>query len=309
MTGRNVTVVIPCRDVDAFVSDALDSLLSESERIAAVVCVDDSSIDSTMSVIESAAAAHELPIRVLESPRRGACAARNAGLELVETEFCQFLDADDLVKPRKILRQVDLLKSSQADVATAPYHLQSVTGELRRIGTVSDPWPGLITSELGCTSSMLFRTDAVRSVDGWSEDLQSSQEYDLLFRLLARRDHLAIDDEPLTIKRERVGAISSGDSIERLETFIDLRLSIGQLLDDRDALSDDLYMLLNETIFRRIQRVGYSDASLAQRLFDKRIPDGFEPGGSTTRARLYRTVFNLVGFGTAESLRRCLERN
>ena len=45
-------------------------------------------------------------IRVLDQPNRGASAARNAGLRAAQGEFIQFLDADDLLAPDKLERQL-----------------------------------------------------------------------------------------------------------------------------------------------------------------------------------------------------------
>jgi hypothetical protein len=80
---------------------------------------------------------------------------------------------------------------------TLKYHSED-TEVTRR--TDSNIWKGLITSNLGITSSNLWRTaSSLLRVKGWDEDLSSSQEYDLLFRLLKGRANVSVDKSLNTI--------------------------------------------------------------------------------------------------------------
>lgn len=104
------SVVIPTHNHAAYLEDAVLSALAQSVPVQIVV-VDDGSTDDTSTVLgrlqrdilPSFPKASLLPIL---SSHRGAPHARNLGIEATEGEFVQFLDADDLIDPRKLEKQI-----------------------------------------------------------------------------------------------------------------------------------------------------------------------------------------------------------
>jgi len=103
-----VSVVIPCRNAEATVSDAVGSALRQSEPPLEVIVVDDASTDASG---EAARAAGARVIR--NASRRNAGGARNAGLEAASGELVAFLDADAIASP-------DWLSRARAVLAARP---------------------------------------------------------------------------------------------------------------------------------------------------------------------------------------------
>ncbi len=71
--------------------------------------INDGSTDASLAAANACAGPD---LRVIDQPNRGASAARNAGLRLARGEVIQFLDADDLLAPDKIERQMRLLSTA-----------------------------------------------------------------------------------------------------------------------------------------------------------------------------------------------------
>ncbi|NIP95499.1 MAG: glycosyltransferase family 2 protein, partial [Akkermansiaceae bacterium] len=71
-----------------------------------LVVIDDGSTDGSAGVIGQFAGR----IKTMRTENRGLSAARNRGLEMATGEYVQFLDADDLLLPGKIRRQVEALE-------------------------------------------------------------------------------------------------------------------------------------------------------------------------------------------------------
>lgn len=103
-----VSVVIPAFNQAAYLGDALDSLLAQTLSRWECVVVDDGSSDETPAVVEGYAR-RDSRIRYARQANAGPSAARNAGLALATGEFVQFLDADDVLGPRKLERHVRVL--------------------------------------------------------------------------------------------------------------------------------------------------------------------------------------------------------
>lgn len=302
-----VTVILPCRNVGDFVRDSLNSLIGSANEIRAAVCVDDGSTDDTINILHRAAGELPFDVTVLEAGGAGAGAARNLGLANVDTAFCQFLDADDLLLPGKLAHQLGIARDKEAEVVTSSYMLRPQETADRQIEVVDDTWSGLLTSRLGCTSSMLFRTEAVRAVDGWAESLGSSQEYELLFRMVKSGARTTSDNKPLTVKLERGDAISSGEPGPRLQRFIELRSQMLSHLKSNGMLTPQLRAEGLNTIFRSIQRIRDTDRNLAETMFDLHLPEGYIPSGSTLPAKAYGSAFRILGFRRSEALRCMLD--
>jgi glycosyltransferase involved in cell wall biosynthesis len=100
-----VSCVIPVRDGEAFLGEAIESVLAQTRRPDEVIVVDDSSTDLSARVAQ----AFGPPVRLLRGHGRGPGAARNQGVETAGGDLLCFLDADDLFHPEKQERQLERL--------------------------------------------------------------------------------------------------------------------------------------------------------------------------------------------------------
>jgi len=105
-----VSVVIPCRNAENTVADAVASALAQTHPPDEVVVVDDASTDG------SGEAARRAGARVIRNAsRRNAGGARNAGIEATTGELVAFLDAD-AVAPRDWLERALGVLAGRPDV-------------------------------------------------------------------------------------------------------------------------------------------------------------------------------------------------
>jgi glycosyltransferase involved in cell wall biosynthesis len=100
-----VSVVVPVRNAAATVERCIDSVLGQTHpasRIEAIF-VDNGSKDASRDVLERRGA----EIRVLSEPKRGAAAARNAGIRAARHPYVAFTDADCVAGPDWVEQLVD----------------------------------------------------------------------------------------------------------------------------------------------------------------------------------------------------------
>jgi glycosyltransferase involved in cell wall biosynthesis len=100
MSGPLVSVVMPAFDEEAFIAEALESVVAQAYEPVEVIVVDDGSEDRTAEIADGYGA------RVLRQPRRGVAAARNAGLEAARGDYWTILDADDVLPPDALAHYV-----------------------------------------------------------------------------------------------------------------------------------------------------------------------------------------------------------
>jgi len=106
-----VSIVIPCYNAGRWLTATLESALAQTWAAKEIIVVNDGSSDGSLAV---ARRFEPLGVRVVNQSNAGASAARNHGLRLTRGEFIQFLDADDLLSPEKISRQIALLEKRPA---------------------------------------------------------------------------------------------------------------------------------------------------------------------------------------------------
>lgn len=104
-----VSVVIPVHNRAHLVEEAVASALAQTHRPIEVLVVDDGSDDDTPARLAALAARHPGEVRVLRQGRAGPGPARNLGLRHAAGAFVQFLDSDDLLRPRKVSAAIALL--------------------------------------------------------------------------------------------------------------------------------------------------------------------------------------------------------
>jgi glycosyltransferase involved in cell wall biosynthesis len=97
-----VSVIVPARDGERYLAEALESILVQTLAPAEVIVVDDGSTDGTAGV----AARFAPRVRCVRQEAGGAAAAVNRGIGEADGPLIAFLDADDLWTPDKLALQV-----------------------------------------------------------------------------------------------------------------------------------------------------------------------------------------------------------
>jgi len=109
---------MPVFNGERWLSEAIESVLRQSWGRLELIIVDDGSTDESVRIAEHFASRS---VVVLRQANQGASVARNAGLALAQGDFIQYLDADDLLDPRKIELQIGALSDAPGQVATCAW--------------------------------------------------------------------------------------------------------------------------------------------------------------------------------------------
>jgi len=107
-------VVVPVYNVEAYLPESLDSILSQSFDDLEVVIVDDGSTDGSSAVAQRYAAGHH-NVRLVTTENHGLGAARNTGVSHARGELLAFADSDDTVLPDAYAAMVSTLEESGSD--------------------------------------------------------------------------------------------------------------------------------------------------------------------------------------------------
>src|SRR5437762_23312 len=106
-----VSILIPAYQAEQWVGDTIRSALDQTWPRKEIIVVDDGSGDQTVQVARQFASRN---VSVVTQETQGASAARNRALSLSQGDYIQWLDADDLLSPNKIAKQMEVAQESQS---------------------------------------------------------------------------------------------------------------------------------------------------------------------------------------------------
>lgn len=296
-----VSVIIPCFNAENFVEKAVASAFSSSIPVQ-VICIDNNSKDNTLKKL------YELKEKwprlvIAEEKQAGANYARNKGMQLAHGEFLQFLDADDEIAPQKLEEQLAAIL--QADVVVAPYTHKLILKGNKEILINQDIWKGLFKTELGVTSSCMFRKSSIIDIGGWDVRLTSSQEYDLLFRLLSAGARVVVHQKnQTTIHQREEGQISTGDPKQRWRNYLMLReRMLNYLMENQKSYFQKEKEYFLQNFFNIIHMTYPHNPELALQIYKKYIKGNFKPKASSATSRSFIVLMKLFGFEGAERIK------
>ncbi|HVB98568.1 MAG TPA: glycosyltransferase family 2 protein [Candidatus Dormibacteraeota bacterium] len=138
MTSPLVSVIIPARNAENTVGNAIASVLEQSMPDLELIVVDDASTDRTAPVV---AAMRDARIRLLRSERNIRCAAaRNLGLRNARGKWAAFLDADDEWAPGRLESLLSIIQDCENGYAV-DFQVLAVPGPLGRLVRANAPRP------------------------------------------------------------------------------------------------------------------------------------------------------------------------
>ncbi len=215
-----VSVIIPTYNSGQYISETIESVLYQTYTNWEILIIDDGSIDSTKSIIQSYIS-KDPRIKYISlgynsgKPARG----RNVGINNSSGKYIAFLDSDDIWRPQKLEMQVKQMES-QKDIGLS-YVLHSFLcedGNIKGIyprskrrfrGHIFKP---LYRSPFIYNSSIMVRADVFKEIGLLDEDprLIAAEDYDMLLRISLVKKVDYINSPPLLLYRKRRDSISKG---------------------------------------------------------------------------------------------------
>lgn len=115
-----ISVIIPIYNVESYLPECLDSVVSQTYRDLEILLIDDGSQDNCGAICDEYAA-RDPRIRVVHQPNGGAANAKNAGLRAATGELLSFVDGDDYLEPGAYELMAREMTASGADVIQCSY--------------------------------------------------------------------------------------------------------------------------------------------------------------------------------------------
>lgn len=229
MSRRLASVIMPVRNGERFLSQAIESVLGQSYRPIEIILVDGRSTDGTAAIARSYA-----EVCYLQQSGGGVGAAYNLGIEASSGEFLAFLSHDDLWPPDKLSVQIDYLMRhphTLYTVAYAEFFLEPgcvvPPGFRREILERARPAPIMET--------LVARREVFQRVGMLDPRLSSAEDVDWFARAHDRGLPMVVIDRVLLRKRihDRNSSLATADNTRNLLVALRRSLARKRGIDNR----------------------------------------------------------------------------
>ena len=211
-----ISVIIPVYNIEKYIAETLESIVSQNIPDMEIILVDDMSTDGSADVIREFEASHpDADIRLIEPGKKlKACGARNLGIKESRGRYLAFLDGDDLWMSGKLEKQIAFMTKNGCGFSFTGYEFADE--QARPMGKIVKV-PRMITYKQALknttifTSTVIFDTDIVRKDDIEFPDILS-EDTALWFKLLRIGYKCCGLNENLTLYRRTGNSLSSDKS-------------------------------------------------------------------------------------------------
>lgn len=116
-----VSVIIPCLNMELYISKCLDSVLAQTYSDIEVIVVDNASIDATVRIIKEYEK-KDKRVRLVERKKtRSVGSSRNIGLDMARGEYIWHVDSDDYAEINFLEIMLKRMKDEDVDIVQCCY--------------------------------------------------------------------------------------------------------------------------------------------------------------------------------------------
>ncbi len=256
-----VSVIICIYNGERHLREAIESALAQTYPSVEIVIVNDGSTDNTESLCRS----YEGRVVYISQKNRGLAKARNRGINESRGDYIALLDHDDLWRPDKLEKQMNLfVQNPELGLVYSNYFqidpdsriIERKSAEDRRM---KRGWviPDLYEHNFVGNATVVIPKQVLDQVGLFWENLSYSLDWDLWLRI-AFKYPVDFVDEPLASWRWRPHYAEDNHEITLLEAY-------KIILNRQPELSSKLTEAQNNGVQSRLARISFSLGQLHRR--------------------------------------------
>ena len=205
-----ISIIIPSYNSLKYLDGSIGSALNQTYENVEIILIDDGSTDGTRDSFNKFEK-HGIICR--NQPNKGASAARNHGLSLAKGEYIQFLDADDILHPDKLKKQVSLMEKEDADLSFS--YWENFTNDVTTSQTFRFPHIPFDSIQNGrdvirsfgednwfvVPAAWLVKKELIEKAGYWNEFITNNDDGEYFSRILFWSQKVSIVKESLAFYR------------------------------------------------------------------------------------------------------------
>ncbi len=235
-----ISILIPAYNAERWLADTIRSALAQTWSHKDIIIVNDGSCDQTLAVARQFASRD---VSVVTQTNQGAAAARNRALSLSQGDYIQWLDADDLLSPNKVAKQIEAAQECQSERVLFSSAWGAFMYRVSRAQFCPTPlWCDLspvewLLRKMGQnlhmqTATWLVSRELTEATGPWDTRLSLDDDGEYFSRAVLASDAIRfVPDAKVFYRQPGYGRLSSIDSSDKkLESqFLSMRLHVDYL--------------------------------------------------------------------------------
>jgi len=309
--STSVSILMPSYNSALYLRAAIESALGQTWANKEIIVVDDGSTDRSLSIAREF---ESRGVTVISQRNRGQSAAANRALKSAHGDYIKFFDADDLIHPELIAKQMARLENSDTAIASAEWgrfyndELKTFRLSPERVWRDMEPTDWLVEAWSSARPMMqcalwLIPHKLIDRAGGWNERLSLINDFEFFTRVLCRAEQVRFaSGAPVYYRSGRLGTLSKALTRRAVESALESALlGTGQLLSIRD---DSPARRACANLFQDIIYTYYPDHNDLLRKAARRVE---ELGGSDlppTGTRPFEQLRDIFGWKMAKRIQR-----
>lgn len=298
----------------------LSCVVQGQEIIEEIIVVDDHSDDRTQEVFDSIAQRHpELNWIWAVNPEKGACSARNHAFQLSRGDFIQWLDADDILGPKKLEVQRNILSGNGDSIVTSPFRPfrgSPATGIIVdprnwNLARSHSPEDWLSMDPMCIPACWLMPRSCARKAGPWNESLLVNQDGEYFARVIASADQVIFDHTVEVFYRREGGGVSmfTAEKAESLFRSIESMANTALQIEDSERMRQMISNRWQQFIYTSYPHAPELLELARQKLTHLPTPNVANPNEVSKVSKAFSAIFGWKALTQARRLKSKLRRH
>ena len=203
-----LSVILPVYNVEDYIAEAIDSILTQTYTDYELIIVDDGSTDRTPEIVRDNATDKKVKI-ITNATNQGLTKSLNIGIAEAKGKYIARQDGDDISLPTRLAEQVAFMEENPK-IALLGTDMQVLNEDKLHVKKRKNPNPtfeDLLAHNSVVGASVMIRKSALDEVGVYDEAFRVTEDYELTLRM-AKHFKVATLPKPLYVQRIRLASIS-----------------------------------------------------------------------------------------------------
>ena len=248
MKDAKVSIILPVYNAKEYIKDCIDSILAQTYQNFEVIIGDDASTDNSIDICKQ----YDNPkIRIIKC-EHNYIRTCNTLLKFCNGDYIARMDADDIMLPNRIQKQVEILEKDKSLSLCCSNRLIIGTDERRDMWVenyVDDFILRLFCGNFIPHSTVMIRTSFLRNLGiKYKSEYPYAEDYKMWSDIAMNGGTIYAIKEPLIKYRIHDSSISMQNMLKQKETATKIQNEIYNYLIEKVIPYKDLYLKLNEIL-------------------------------------------------------------
>ena len=199
-----VNLLMPCYNAEKYISRTLDTVFNQTFKDFELICIDDGSTDSTLSILKGYEKKNS-NMRVYHKKNEGGQGTTKYGCQFLEAEYSCVIDNDDLLDENYIKYLYDSITKNGADMAVCAFQREEFdtrkvySVEMKKGNKVVDLKDdyGIILEINTAMWNKMFKTDILKELLNFQLDSRGFGDMTLMSYLYSMINRISFIDDVL----------------------------------------------------------------------------------------------------------------